>query len=262
MITLQEVRRDAPWSWLKAGWADMMRARRVSLSYGLIFVGIGALITGGLWLLGLGAIAPVALSGFALIAPALAIGIYQVSRALERGEVPRFRVIISRFPDRITQIAFLSLLLLLLLMAWVEISQFLHVIIAPDSPLTPGAFLEFSLSDPAGITLLVIGAIIGSVLAGFAFSISAIAFPMLVDQDIDAVTALVASVTAVRRQPFVMLTWAWLIGFMTVAGTAFFLIGLAVVFPWLAHASWYAYKDFAPLPSSSASSSSSSASTA
>ncbi|WP_417468371.1 DUF2189 domain-containing protein [Maricaulis sp.] len=259
MVTLQNVRRDAPWKWLKDGWADMMRARRVSLSYGLIFVGVGLLITGGLWLLGLGAIAPVALSGFALVAPALAIGIYQVSRALERGEVPRFRVIISRFPDRITQIAFLSLLLLLLLMAWVEIAQFLLVIIAPGTPLSPGPFLEFSLSEPAGITLLVLGTIIGALLAGLAFSISAIAFPMLVDQDVDAVTALVASVTAVRRQPFVMFTWAWLIGFMTLAGTAFFLIGLALVFPWLAHASWHAYKDFSPSASDSSASASASA---
>jgi len=255
MVTLQKVRRDAPWNWLKAGWADMMRAPGVSLSYGLIFVGIGVLITGGLWMLGLGAIAPIPLSGFALIAPALAIGIYQVSRALERGEVPRFRVIISRFPDRITQIAFLSLLLLLLLMAWLEIAQFMFVIIAPGTPLSPGPFLEFSLSEPAGMTLLVLGTIVGSLLAGVAFAISAIAFPMLVDQDVDAVTALVASVTAVRRQPFVMFTWAWLIGFMTVAGTAFFLIGLALVFPWLAHASWHAYKDFAPSPSASPSAS-------
>ena len=176
MVTIQKVRRDAPWKWLKAGWADMMRARRVSLGYGLIFVGIGALITGGLWLLGLGVIIPVALSGFALIAPALAIGIYQVSRALERGEVPRFRVIISRFPDRIGQIGFLSLLLLLLLMAWVEIAQFMLASIAPGSPLSPGLFLEFSLSEPAGIILLVLGSLVGAVLAGVAFAISAIGY--------------------------------------------------------------------------------------
>ena len=251
MVTLQTVRRDAPWTWLKAGWVDMMRAPGVSLSYGLIFVGVGALITGGLWLLNLGAIAPVALSGFALVAPALAIGIYQVSRALERGEAPRLRDVFSPSPDRITQIAFLSLLLLLLLMAWLEIAQFLLVIIAPGSPLSPGPFLEFFLSEPAGMTLLVLGTVVGSLLAALAFAISAIAFPMLVDQDVDAVTALVASVTAVRRQPFVMFTWAWLIGFMTVAGTAFFLIGLALVFPWLAHATWHAYKDFAPSSSAS-----------
>ena len=139
-------------------------------------------------------------------------------------------------------------------MAWVEIAQFLLVIIAPGSPLSPGPFLEFSLSEPAGMTLLVIGAVVGSLLAGLAFAISAIAFPMLVDQDVDAVTALVASVTAVRRQPFVMFTWAWLIGFMTVAGTAFFLIGLALVFPWPAHATWHAYTDFAPSASASSSS--------
>lgn len=254
MVTIQQVRRDAPWKWLKAGWQDMMRAPRVSLAYGLIFVVTGALITGGLWLVGLGAVAPVALSGFALIAPALAIGIYQVSRALERSETPRFRVIISRFPERIGQIAFLSLVLVLLLMSWVEISQFLLVMIAPHSPLTAGPFLDYALSEPRGLILLVVGTLVGAALAGVAFAISVLAFPMLVDQDVDAVTALVASCKAVLAQPFVMFTWAWLIGFMTMAGSAFFLIGLALVFPWLAHASWHAYKDFAPSPSAASAS--------
>jgi uncharacterized membrane protein len=252
VVTLQKVRRDAPWQWLRAGWADIERAPVLSIGYGLIFVGFGALLSIGLYLVGLGAVAPVALSGFALIAPALAIGIYQISRAFEREESPRFRVIISKFPDRVSQIGFLSLLLLLLLMIWVRLAQFLLVLIAPDTPLTPGLFVEFALTDPAGLTLIGVGAVVGAVLAGFAFAISVLAFPMLVDQDVDAVTALVASVKSVLDQPFVMLTWALLIAFMMAIGTAFFLVGLAISFPWVAHASWHAYKDFSPSPSPSA----------
>jgi uncharacterized membrane protein len=254
MVSLQKVRRDAPWQWLMAGWDDFKHAPVLSIGYGLIFVGFGAVLSFGLHLVGLGAVAPVALSGFALIAPALAIGIYQISRAIERGETPRFRVIISRFPDRISQIGFLSLLLVLLLLIWVRSAQFLLVLIAPDSPLTPGLFMEFALTDPSGLALIALGTVLGAVLAGIAFAISVLAFPMLVDQDVDAVTALVASVKAVLDQPFVMLTWAWLIAFMMAIGTAFFLVGLAVSFPWVAHASWHAYKDFSPSPSLPASS--------
>jgi uncharacterized membrane protein len=252
MVNLQKVRRDAPWQWLKAGWGDIRRAPVISIGYGLIFVSFGALLSVGLYLAGLGAVAPVALSGFALIAPALAIGIYQISRAHERGETPRFRVIISRFPDRLSQIGFLSLLLVLLLLIWVRLAQFLLVLIAPDSPLSPGLFMEFVLTDPTGLTLLALGTLVGAVLASIAFAISVLAFPMLVDQDVDAVTALVASVKSVLDQPFVMLTWAWLIAFMMAIGTAFFLFGLAISFPWVAHASWHAYKDFSPSPSPSA----------
>ncbi|WP_203293623.1 DUF2189 domain-containing protein [Maricaulis parjimensis] len=253
MVELKRVRRDAPWSWLKAGWADLVRAPRVALSYGLIFVGAGGLIALALHLANLTAVIPVFLSGFALIGPALATGIYQVSRAIERGEKPRFRVIISRFPSRISQIGFVSILLTLLLMLWVRAAQFLLVAIAPNSPLTPDAFTNFAISDTAGLTLIVIGTIVGGFLAAVAFAMSALSFPMLIDQDVDAVTAMVASFKAVFAQPFVMLTWAWLIAFMVVAGSVVFLVGLAVTFPWIALATWHAYRDFAPTPTPSAS---------
>lgn len=251
MVTIQMVARDAPWTWLLLGWRDMKRDPILSLTYGLIFVSFGAILSLGLSAIDMLALVPVALSGFALIAPALAIGIYQISRARERDEEPRFRLIISRFPTRLGQIGFMSVLLVILLLSWLRVAQFLLVLIAPDIPMQPGPFLEYLLVEPAGLVLLAIGTAFGGVLAGSAFAISALAFPMLVDQDVDAVTALVASVKAVLAQPFVMLTWAWIIAFMMIAGSVTFLVGLAVSFPWIAHASWHAYKDFSPVLSSS-----------
>jgi len=252
MVTIQKVARDAPWSWLRLGWQDLIRDPILSLTYGLIFAGFGALLSLGLWSIDMLALVPVALSGFALVAPALAIGIYQISRARERGEEPRFRLIISRFPTRLGQIGFLSVLLLVLLLSWLRIAQFLLVLIAPDIPMQPGPFLEYLLVEPAGLTLLAVGTVFGGLLAGAAFAISALAFPMLVDRDVDAVSALTASVKAVLSQPFVMLSWAWLIAFMMIVGSATFLIGLAISFPWIAHASWHAYRDFSPELSASA----------
>lgn len=251
MITIQKVARDAPWKWLRLGWQDMKRDPILSLTYGFIFAGFGGILSLGLWSLGLLAIVPVALSGFALIAPALAIGIYQISRARERGEEPRFRFIISHIPTRLGQIGFMSILLVMLLLSWLRVAQFLLVLIAPDIPMQPGPFLEYLLVEPAGLILLAIGTVFGGLLAGGAFAISALTFPMLMDQDVDVVSALVASVRAVLAQPFVMLTWAWIIAFMTIVGAATFLVGLAVSFPWIAHASWHAYKDFSPKLSSS-----------
>lgn len=253
MVTLKKVRRDAPWKWLKLGFEDLRRAPLVSISYGLIFVLGGLAISGTLWAFGGEEAIPVALSGFALIGPALAIGIYQVSRAFERGEKPRFRVVISRYPSRISQVSFLSVILVLLLLLWFHIAQILLIVLAPSGPFHPGEFLEFMLTAPQGMTFMIIGTIIGAILAAFAFTISVLSFPMLIDQDVDAVTALVASFRSVLGQPFVMITWAWLIAFMVVAGSAVFIIGLAFTFPWIAHASWYAYKDFDPRPEPSAS---------
>ena len=242
---IQQVRRDAPWSWLRAGWADMMRAPVLSIGYGLVFVAIGVLVTAGLWAAGWGAFAPVAFGGFALVAPAFAIGIYQISRAFDRGEAPRIRLDVSRFPERRSQIALASVLLLFLFLVWSRIAQFLLVAIAPDELVQPGPFMEFILSEPAGIVLLALGTAIGAIIAFIAFAASALTFPMLVDRDVDVVTAMGASFRAVVRQPFVMLTWAWLLAFMTMVGIATFGIGLAITFPWMAHASWRAYQDFA-----------------
>ncbi|MBO6798413.1 DUF2189 domain-containing protein [Maricaulis sp.] len=252
MVTLKKVRRDAPWKWLKLGFEDLRRAPLVSISYGLIFVLGGLAISGTLWAFGGEEAIPVALSGFALISTALAIGIYQVSRAFERGEKPRFRVVISRYPSRISQVSFMSVILVMLLL-WFHIAQTLRIVLAPSGPFHPGEFIQFMLTAPEGMTFMIIGTITGAILAAFAFTISVLSFPMLIDQDVDAVTALVASFRSVLAQPFVMITWAWLIAFMVVAGSAVFTIGLAFTFLWIAHASCYAYKDFEPRPEPSAS---------
>lgn len=248
MVTLQRVRRDAPWSWLKSGWHDLRRAPLVSVGYGLIFVATGIAITAGLWSLGLTALIPVATAGFALIAPAFAIGFYQVSRKLDAGERPRFAHVWLLNPGKIGQVAFLGVILIFLLLFWVLIAQALYAYFAFGDFRPAGEFSNFALTSPRGLGLLLVGTIAGGVLAAFAFSISALSFPMLVDQEVDAVTALVASVKAVKAQPFVMLTWAWLIAFWVVLGSVAFLAGLAVIFPWLGHASWRAYQDFAPSP--------------
>lgn len=251
MVTLQRVRRDAPWSWLKAGWHDLRRAPLVSVGYGLLFVAIGLAITAGLWRIGMTSWIPVAMAGFALIAPAFAIGFYQVSSKLDAGETPRFADVWLLDKGKIGQVALLGVFLIILLLFWVLIAQALYAYFAFGDFRPAGDFTRFALTSPRGLALLGVGTLIGGVLAAFAFSISALSFPMLVDQDVDAVTALVASVKAVRAQPFVMLTWAWLIAFWIALGSVAFLAGLAVIFPWLGHASWRAYQDFAPSPSPS-----------
>jgi uncharacterized membrane protein len=40
-----------------------------------------------------------------------------------------------------------------------------------------------------------------------------------------------------------MLLWAALIATLTAVGFATLMLGLIVIFPWLAYASWHAYRD-------------------
>lgn len=243
-IELNAVRPGAPMRWLKAGANDLKRAPVVSIGYGLIFVALGALLSGGLWWIGAAAWVPVALSSFALIAPLFAVGFYQISKHLDEGKAVSFSDIWLVSGEKISQVAFLGLLLIILLLGWARIAQFLYAYFASQGYTTLAEFSSWVLTHPAGLLMAVVGTIIGAGLALAAFAISAISFPMLIDREVDAATALIASVTAVRRYPLAMLTWAWLIAFWTIIGTAFFLVGLAVVFPWLGHASWRAYQDF------------------
>lgn len=252
MVTIEKTRRDAPWAWLKAGFADMMSAPVISIGYGLAFTLAGLLITLGLWSIGQAAMTPVLAGGFALVAPAFAVGIYRINQVREAGETPKLLDFWSLPPSRIGQLALLSVLLLVFFLTWARLAQLLYAMFTVGNSMPPGAFTEFLFTDPAGLTLLVVGTAIGAALAFVTFMVSALSFPMLADQDVDAVTAVVASIKAVIKQPFTMITWAWLIAFFVAAGSVFFFIGLAIVFPWLAHASWHAYKDFDPKPEPSA----------
>jgi uncharacterized membrane protein len=253
MVTLDSVRRDAPWAWLKAGFADMMASPVISIGYGVAFTVTGLLITAGLWSVGQAAMVPVLAGGFALIAPAFAVGIYRINHVRESGETPRLLDFWSLPPSRIGQLALLSVLLLVFFLTWARLAQFLYAAFTVGNTMPPGQFLQFVLTDPTGLALLVVGTLIGAALAFVTFAVSALAFPMLTDQDVDAVTAVVASVKSVLAKPFVMITWAWLIAFFVAVGSVVFFIGLAIAFPWLAHASWHAYKDFNPRPEPGAS---------
>lgn len=253
MVTIEKTRKDAPWAWLKGGFADMMATPLISIGYGLAFTLAGLLITLGLWAIGQAAMVPVLAGGFALVAPAFAVGIYRINHVRESGGTPKLLDFWSLPPSRIGQLALLSVLLLIFFLTWARLAQFFYAAFTVGNHMPPGEFTQFLFTTPAGLTLLVVGTAVGAVLAFVTFAVSALSFPMLTDQDVDAVTAVVASIKAVLKQPFVMFTWAWLIAFFVAAGSVFFFIGLAIAFPWLAHASWRAYKDFDPKPEPSAS---------
>ncbi len=252
MVELETVRRDAPWAWLKGGFEDLKAGAPISLAYGLAFTLTGLAITVGFIAMGWGAAIPVVAAGFALVAPAFAVGIYRISQIREAGGSPRLLDFWTIDPGRITQLALLSVLLLVFFLTWARLAQFIFAWLAHGQSLTLQGFLPFLFENPAGLALIVVGTVVGALLAFLAFTVSALSFPMLADQDVDAVTAVVASVKAVKNQPFVMINWAWMIAFMIGAGGLLFLIGIAVTFPWVAHATWRAYKDFNPRPTPSA----------
>jgi uncharacterized membrane protein len=233
---------DDPWRWLSRGWQDLWRNPLLSLGYGAAFVGIGLLVTSGLWALGLESMAPALAAGFMLLGPVLAIGLYEMSRRYETGEPVSFREVAAPPLPSPPQFAFLAFVLMFLFITWLRIATLNYAFFTHGSYMPLADFVTLALTTEQGLTMVVVGTAIGGVFAALVYAISVIAVPLLLRHDIDVLTAIWISVQTVIHHPGPMLLWAWLIAVLTAIGLATMFVGLIVVFPLIGHATWHAYR--------------------
>ncbi len=240
---------EAPWHWLAAGWRDLWQAPRISLFYGALFSLVSALITVGLWAWGKPQYLPPLAGGFMLVGPLLAVGLYEVSRRLERGQRPTLARALFVKVAAPTQLALLGLLLTAVLLSWMYAAVVLFAIVMGPVELPPPAMMPaLLLSSAEGLALLAIGSAVGGGLAAAIFAISAVSAPLLLERQCDVVTAALTSLRAVRANWKPMLLWAALIVAITAAGIVTLYVGLIVAFPLIGHASWHAYRDLVEPP--------------
>jgi len=242
-FTVAEIGFDRPWAWLAAGWKDLWEAPGVSLGYGLVFAVVGVVLAGLLYLSGaFHMVLPLA-AGFMLIAPIMAVGLYEVSRRLALGETVTMATPPQAWKRNFGQFAILGLVLMLFLLAWVRIATLIFALFFDNTPLELGSFIATVFFSWQSVPFLLVGCGVGAILAALVFSIAAISAPMLVDRDVGAITAIACSFTAVRKNWRPMALWAGLIALFTAAGLVTLFIGLALTLPLIGHASWHAYRD-------------------
>lgn len=234
---------DRSGQWLAAGWRDFRRTPLVSLAYGAGFVIISNLLTLGLRAIGLDSLILPLAGGFAIIAPLLVVGLYDVSRKLERGEPVRLTDCFTAFRDSVGQLSAMGVVLLICYLVWIEVALFLFMLFFHQAPPALDRFLEDVVFSLQGAPLLLVGSAVGAVFAAVVFSISAVSVPLIYDRPIDVITAIGASLLAVRANFRIMFGWAALIGVLTAVGIATLFLGLAVAMPVLAYATWHAYRD-------------------
>lgn len=250
-ITIRTVDAVAPWRWLARGWRDLWRAGPVSLAHGALLAA-GGLLIGWIahdrfWLMA-GAV-----SGFMVVAPVLATGLYALSRAIDRGE-PAGAAVVRRTwlawqlarsrPDGGDYWCLVRFGLLLALAAtgWVLTSAALITLFAPAPVHAPADFVRHVVLDARG-WLFEGWLALGGVLAAPIFASSVVAMPLLLDRRVNLWQAVLASWRAVLANPMVCALWASLLLAFTVLGMLPAMLGLVVVMPWLGHASWHAYRD-------------------
>ena len=234
---------------------DIKQAVRAGLSdfksypkFGVFFGGIYAL--GGLLILvsliALDAawmIIPVAV-GFPLIGPFIAVGLYEISRRHMAGESFGWReILLVIFEQRKRELGWMAFVVLFIFWIWMyQIRLLLALFLGFKSFATFSSFVQVIVTTPEGLGFLVVGTVIGAILATILYCTTVIAIPLLLDRDLDIVTAMITSFQTVLKSPVVMLGWGAIVTALIIAAMLPAFLGLIVVLPILGHATWHIYQ--------------------
>ena len=236
----------APFRWLSGAWQDYLRAPLPFMIYGIVLAGISAMIAWALVFSGAFAWVFVLAGGFFLIAPILAMGLYEGGRMLEDGETPGLTdIVLVRSAVR-ADIAYLGLALFLIYLFWTRLAQIVYALSTSVMHKDPTDFLAFMFTTPEGLSMAATGSVIGGVVAFLAFSLAVISAPMMLGGQTDIFIATITSVRSVTKNPGPMLVWALLIAVLTAIGIATAFFGLILIFPLIGLASWRAYRELVP----------------
>ncbi|MBN9036543.1 MAG: DUF2189 domain-containing protein [Rhizobiales bacterium] len=235
---------------LRAGLDDFMEMPSHLVFIGIIYPLVGVVLA--TWTSGANALPllfPLA-SGFALIGPVAAIGLYEISRRREQGLPVSWRDALAvRRSPALPSIIAVGVLLLAVFLAWLLVARGLYVeLLGPEPPASMAALLDRVFNTREGWTLFVVGNLIGLIFAILALCTSIVAFPLLLDRDVGAWAAVQTSWRAAMTNPVEIAAWGLIVAALLVLGSLPIFAGLAVVVPILGHATWHLYRRLVAAP--------------
>ncbi len=238
-IKVKQASPDLILRWLSLGWRDVRAAGTASLLHGFIVSIISIIITA--MTLFYWKLLPGAVSGFVLIGPFLATGLYVLSCKIGKSEPTSIRDAINAWRYSSKCLMLFGTLLVLGATAWVAFSVAMFHFFIPVDIDHPIDFLKYVLTQDEGTFML--WTILGGIGAALAFSMTVAGLPLLVERDITTPQAVYASIRAVSENPATMMLWAMVILMITGLSFITLMLGFIVLYPLLGHSSWYAYKD-------------------
>jgi uncharacterized membrane protein len=216
--------------------------------YGLFFAGIYT--SGGLLLVGIflflniqWPIYPLAI-GFALIGPYIASGLYEISRRAENNLAISWSVILSVIWDQKNrELGWMAFVMLFVFWVWMYQARTLFVVFFGFGGFaTIEGFLSAIFTTSNGMYFLIIGNLIGAVISFIMFSVTVISCPMLLDRDIDFVTAMITSIRTIVKSPLPLILWAGIVISSVLLSMIPAFLGLFVTLPIFGHSTWHLYR--------------------
>jgi uncharacterized membrane protein len=228
---------------IQAGVGDFTSAPLVSIAIALVYTVGGWLLAALLWVMNMPFLVYPLAMGFALVAPFVAVAFYEVSRSLAAGKPPTvYKAWCAVCDAKNRDIRWMALITSFAFFLWMDMAAMITLSFFGAAALDLGDLLRQIGTTTHGWIFLVVGHVVGAVIALLVFSISVISIPMLFDRDIDIITAIRTSVSVVKANPFPMALWCATIAASIIASIATGLLLLPFILPVLGYASWHLYR--------------------
>jgi uncharacterized membrane protein len=228
---------------LGQGLRDFQAMPLFGLAFGALYAAGGIAIVLCLTAFGMVYLAYPLAAGFALIGPFVAVGLYEMSRRREAGAPVTPSAVWSTVRAR-GEIGWMAFVTLFIFVIWMyQVRLLIALILGINASFSSlQQFITIVLTTNEGLLFLAIGNAVGAALSLILFSLTVISFPLLLDRDVDFVTAMVTSVRAVVASPLPMIGWAALIVVLLIVSAIPYFLGLVVTLPVLGHATWHLYR--------------------
>lgn len=228
---------------LAQGVRDFQAAPVYGATLGALCASVGLAVIATLFVVGMPYFAYPIAAGFALVAPTVAAMLYEVSRRLDTGEPLSFSAILGTVTGR-SEIRWMGFMTIFVFVMWMYQVRLLMALFLGYSGMaaTLPEFINTVLTTTPGLVFLLIGNVVGAILATILFSLSVVSFPLVLDRDVDFVTAMITSVRAVLLNPVPMLLFGGIIALLLLVSVLTGFLGLVITMPVLGHATWRLYR--------------------